>query len=103
MFLLWWTLWLSERIAVATIPRIEITQNEITMNSHDIKRLRVRTEIIKRYYVTDKDDSHCIYGGPFDTKEEAKQCLEQAKAIDAEPIPLKSVASQSKHVSHEYG
>jgi hypothetical protein len=39
--------------------------------------LRVRTEIVKRYYVEAVDG--WIYGGPFDTKEEARSCLKEAR------------------------
>jgi hypothetical protein len=51
-------------------------------NSPDIKALRVKTETIKRYYVEYPGGD--IYGGPFDTKEEAKECLKQAREIDAQ-------------------
>ncbi len=55
------------------------------LNSSDIKRLKVRTEIIRQYYVRDGD---WIYAGPFETKQEAEQALSQAKKIDSETIPL---------------
>lgn len=50
-------------------------------NSPDIKRLRVKRDVVIRYYVRDGND---IYGGPFDSKEEAEECLTQAKQIEAE-------------------
>jgi hypothetical protein len=37
---------------------------------------KITTEIIRRYYV---EIGEWIYGGPFDTKEEAKACLVIAK------------------------
>jgi hypothetical protein len=46
------------------------------MTAQDIKRLRVKTEIVRRYYVQLDD---WIYAGPFDTKEEAQQALADAK------------------------
>jgi hypothetical protein len=51
------------------------------MNSQDIKKLRIKADTVTRYYVQSKDDGW-IYGGPFDTKQEAEDCLNQAKEID---------------------
>ena len=57
------------------------------MNSPDIKSLKVKVDVIRKYYVQTPDG--WIYGGPFDTKQEAINCLEEAKRIDAEhPIKL---------------
>lgn len=52
------------------------------MNSPDIKKLRVKVDIVKTYYVQTPDG--WIYGGPFDTKSEAIDCLREAKIIDAQ-------------------
>ena len=52
--------------------------------SWDIKRLRIRVETIKRYYVLVDGDWQSIYGGPFDEKSEAEQCIEDARRIDAQ-------------------
>ena len=50
-------------------------------NSADIKRMKVKRDVVIRWYVRDGND---IYGGPFDTKEEAEQCLAEAQQIDAQ-------------------
>lgn len=39
--------------------------------------MKIQTERLVRYYVMDGD---WVYGGPFDTKDEAKECLEAYKA-----------------------
>jgi hypothetical protein len=49
------------------------------MNPQDIKRLKVKRDVVIRYYVQDGD---WIYAGPFDTKNEATEALKQAKQID---------------------
>ena len=57
------------------------------MNSPDIRRLRVRVNVVKTYYVETPDG--WIYDGPFDTKQEAEQSLKEAKRIDEQhPITL---------------
>lgn len=43
-------------------------------------KLRVTTQIVRRYYVEYPRDAG-IFGGPFDTKEEAEDCLRRAQAI----------------------
>ena len=51
------------------------------MNLAYAKKLKVRVEIVKTYYVQTADG--WIYGGPFDSKEEATKCLKEAK-LDAQ-------------------
>ncbi len=51
------------------------------MNSDDIKRLKVKRDVVIRYYIQDGD---WIYAGPFDTKAEAQSELNKAKHIDRE-------------------
>lgn len=51
------------------------------MNTADILKLKIKTEIVRRYYV---ESDGWIYGGPFDSKEEAQKCIRDAMQIDSE-------------------
>ena len=42
---------------------------------------KITVEVVRRYYV---EIDGWVYGGPFDTKDEAKECLKQAKKIDTD-------------------
>jgi hypothetical protein len=52
-----------------------------TRKVETMQKYKITTETIKRYYVTIAGD---IYGGPFDTKEEAVNCIRDAQQIDKE-------------------
>lgn len=47
------------------------------MNADEAKKLRVKTEVIRRYYVEWPDGS--IHDGPFDTKQEAVNSLTETR------------------------
>ncbi len=49
------------------------------MNRPDFKRLKVRRDAVIRYYV---QDGSWIYAGPFDTKAEAQQALNDASNLN---------------------
>lgn len=44
------------------------------------EKLVIKTEIVKRYYV-EYPGKGGIYGGPFDSKQEAQACLDEAKEM----------------------
>ena len=51
------------------------------MNALDVKRLKVKRDVVVRYYVQQGD---WIYAGPFDTKIEAQQALTDAVNLNSQ-------------------